>query len=156
MPHLPSRDVRQSGPRNPHTIKAALLRKEALPPPRHYSYPALFTPSRHLELDKFIAGRLCQMRTGISYLSTDRIFSPYEDPAAYLCPRCSTAAHDMEHVILHRPHYAEAKQEYIPELKSLAASDPVWMDIKHLHSLRDFIQVTRIGYPPWNPKKQDN
>ena len=68
------------------------------PPPGYYRHPPAQNPRPFMGLNKFIAGRIHQMRAGKSYLAAHPTWkSPDADTS---CPRCGLESETFEHAIL--------------------------------------------------------
>jgi len=68
------------------------------PTPGYYHHLPALNPRPFMGLDKFIAGRIHQMRAGKSYLATHPTWrSPNADTS---CPRCGLQPEPFEHAIL--------------------------------------------------------
>ena len=97
-------------------------------------------------LDKFIAGRLHQMRAHKSYLAAHPSWWS-EDPDTS-CPRCRSDAETFSHAILHCPARSSPRDRYLEPNLSLSADSPLWDNKEHLHALSQYLSATRTGFPP--------
>ena len=71
------------------------------PAPSYYPYPPRLTPHPFMGLDKFIAGRIHQMRSRKSYLAAHP--SWFNENPDTTCPRCGSAPETLEHAVLYCP-----------------------------------------------------
>ena len=71
------------------------------PAPSYYPYSPSLTPPPFMGLDKFIAGRIHQMRSGKSYLAAHP--SWFNENPDTTCPGCASAPETLEHAVLYRP-----------------------------------------------------
>ena len=137
------------------TYKALKVRSQLLmtkewdslhPPPEYYTYPCRLVPHPFMGLDKFIAGRLHQMRAHKSYLAAHSSWWS-EDPDTS-CPRCRSDTETFEHAILHCPARSSPRDRYLEPSLSLSADSPLWDNKEHLHALGQYLSATRTGFPP--------
>ena len=137
------------------TYKALKVRSQLLileewnslhPPPNDYGYPHRLEPHPLMGLDKFITGRLHQMRAHKSYLAAHPSWWS-EDPDTS-CPRCRSDAETFEHAILLCHARASHRDRYLEPTLSIHADSPLWDDKKHLHALSQYLSATRTGFPP--------
>ena len=97
-------------------------------------------------LDKFIAGRLHQMRAHKSYLAAHPSWWS-EDPDTS-CPRCRSDTETFDHAILQCPAKSRQRDRYLEPSLSLRADSPLWDNKEHLHALSQYLTATRTGFPP--------
>ena len=71
------------------------------PTPEYYPFQPRLTPDPFMGLDKFVAGRIHQMRAGKSYLAAHP--SWWSELPDHTCPRCAPAPETFSHAILHCP-----------------------------------------------------
>ena len=116
------------------------------PPPDYYTFPCRLNPHPVMGLDKFIAGRLPQMRTHNSYLAAHPSWWS-EDPDT-TCPRCRSDDKSFEHAILHCPARSRLRSRYLEPSRLLHADSPLWDNKEHLHALSQYLSATRTGVPP--------
>ena len=137
------------------TYKALKVRSQLLmldewdslhPPPDYYMYPRRLNPHPFMGLDKFIAGRLHQMRAHKSYRAAHPSWWS-EDPDTS-CPRCRSDIETFEHAILHCPARSSHRNRYLEPTLSLQADSPLWDNKEHLHALSQYLSATRTGFPP--------
>ena len=137
------------------TYKALKVRSQLLmmeewnalhPRPDYYEHPCRLDPHPFMGLDKFIAGRLHQMRAHKSYLAAYPSWWS-EDPDTS-CPRCCSEPETFEHAILHCPARSRQRSRYLEPTLSLHAGSPLWDDRENLHTLGQYISATRTGFPP--------
>ena len=116
------------------------------PSPDYYTYPCCLDPPPFMGLDKFIAGRLHQMRAHKSYLAAHPSWWS-EDPDTS-CPRCRSDDETFEHAILYCPAKSDHRRRYLEPTLSLRADSPLWDNKEHLHALSQYLSATRTGFPP--------
>ena len=116
------------------------------PPPDYYTYPSRLDPHPFMGLDKFIAGRLHQMRTHKSYLAAHP--SWWSDDPETACPRCRSDDETFEHAILHCPARSGPRNRYLKPALSLNADSPLWDDTELLHALSQYLSASKTGFPP--------
>ena len=128
---------------------------EDFPAPSYYPYPPRLTPHPLLSLDKFIAGRIDQMRSGKSCLAAHT--SWYNEHPDITCPRCDSAPETLKHTVLYCPNKSREQHRLLEAVSSLGPDSPIWSDSTRLHPLGCFISVTRTGFttpacpPPQSP-----
>ena len=114
------------------TYKALRVRSQLLmlderdslhPTPDYYTYPRRLEPHPFMSLDKFIAGRLHQMRAHKRYLAAHPSWWS-EDPDTS-CPRCRSDVETCEHAILHCPARSSYRDRYLEPTLSLQAESPL-------------------------------
>ena len=71
------------------------------PAPEYYHYQPRLTPHPFMGLDKFVAGRIHQMRAGKSYLAAHP--SWWSELPNHTCPRCTSAPETFSHAVLECP-----------------------------------------------------
>ena len=113
--------------------------EDILAPP-HYSYPPRLTPHPFMGLDKFIAGRIHQMRLVKSYLAAHP--SWYNESPETTCPHCASAPETLEHAVLHCPDKSRERHFLLDAVSSLGPDSPVWSNSSLIHALGRFISVT--------------
>ena len=130
------------------TARRLLLDRLAkdFPAPAYYLHSPRPTPHPFMGLDKFIAGRIHQMRAGKSYLAAHS--SWYQDNPDDTCPRCNSSPETFEHAILHCPDKSRERARLLKAVSSLSPDSTVWSDPTLVHSLGHFIAATRTGFPP--------
>ena len=116
------------------------------PPPVYYQYPCRLDPHPFMGLDKFIAGRIHQMRAHKSYLAAHPSWWS-EDPDIS-CPSCRSDTETFEHAILHCPARSGPRSRYLNPALSLKADSPLWHDKELLHALSHYLSASRTGFPP--------
>ena len=116
------------------------------PPPDYYKYPHRLEPHPFMGLDKFIAGRLHQMRSHKSYLAAHPSWWT-EDPDT-TCPRCRSDIETFDHAILHCPAKSSHRARYLEPALTLQAESPLWVDKELLHTLSLYLSATKTGFPP--------
>ena len=95
-------------------------------------------------LDKFIAGRLHQMRAQKSYLAA--YHSWWSDDPDTTCPRFHSDKETFEHTILQCSARSEHRCRFLDPALSLRADSPLWDDKDHLLALSQYLSVTRTGF----------
>lgn len=139
---------------NPTTINPTLglsIKKDTLqlwksnPLPHYYTFPISTRPHLHLALDRFIAGRICQMRAHKSYLAGHTSWmNPLADTT---CPRCEEEDEDFTHAIINCPARASARDNHIPTAQNLHS---LWSNPTTMAGLANYIRSTKTGFPPQN------
>ena len=141
------------------TYKALKVRSQLLmmkewnslhPPPEYYKYPHRLEPPPFMGLDKFIAGRLHEMRAHKSYLAAHPSWWS-EDPDTS-CPRCCSDTETFDHAILHCPARVSHRVRFLNPYLSLLADSPLWDNKELLHALSQYLSATRTVSPlRWHP-----
>ena len=116
------------------------------PAPPYYPYQPQLTPHPFMGLDKFIAGRIHQMRAGKSYLAAHH--SWWSDSPDHTCPRCASAPETFDHAVLRCPQRNREKSLLLGEVASLDEGSPLWSSAHLVHALGQYITVTHTGFPP--------
>ena len=116
------------------------------PPPDYYVYPCRLDPHPFMDLDKFIAGRLDQMRADRSYLAAHP--SWWSEESNTTCPRCRSRNATFEHAILHCSARLDHRHRYLELTLWLRADSPLWDNKDHLHALSQYLSATRTGFCP--------
>ena len=116
------------------------------PHPEYYDYPCRLAPHPFMGLDKFIAGRLHQMRAHKSYLAAHP--SWWSDDPDTSCPHCRSDTETFEHAILQCPAKSSQRDRYLEPTLSLHADSPLWDNKEHLHALSQYLSATKTGFPP--------
>lgn len=128
-----------------HLIDSSVLTvwSTLFPPPAYYKYPIPSRPHKFMTADRFISGRLHQMRSHSSYLAAHiPWFAPTQSP---ICPRCTQGDETLDHAIFKCPARAKARKEFLPRF--LTTEKKLWKSAKLLHQLAKYIRTTRTGYP---------
>ena len=97
-------------------------------------------------LDKFVAGRIHQMRAGKSYLAAHP--SWWSELPNDICPRCGLAPESFAHAVLDCPKKNREKTLLLGEVSSLDEGSPLWSSGPLIQALDQFITATRTGFPP--------
>ena len=97
-------------------------------------------------LDKFVAGRIHQMRAGKSYLANHP--SWFDENPSVTCPHCAAAPESFEHAILTCTAKALDRTRLLGGVTSLGPDSPLWTDLPLLQALRSYILTTKTGFPP--------
>ena len=116
------------------------------PTPDYYPYAPRLTPHPFMGLDKFVAGRIHQMRAGKSYLAAHP--SWWSQLPNDTCPRCASAPESFAHAILHCPNKAHERALLLGEVTSLDEGSPLWTTRPLIQALGQFITATHTGFPP--------
>ena len=129
-------------------LKTALLAdwRETRLPPGYYPYPLSLTPHGFMDLPKFLAGRIHQMRSGKSYLATHRTCLS-DGPVDSTCPHCFSEEEDLSHAVLSCLPRAWAKTHFLPGVASLEQESPIWSSPALTVALAKFIKATATGFP---------
>jgi len=98
-----------------------------------------------MDLDKFTAGRLHQMRSGKSYL---RAHPSWDSVAPTTCPSCLSAPETFEHAILRGSAKAPARIRHLQGVRDISPDAPVWSSGALLGDLAHFIKSTATAFPP--------
>ena len=106
------------------------------PTPDYYPYPPRLTPHPFMGLDKFVAGRIHQMRAGKSYLAAHP--SWWSELPNDICPRCSLDS-ESSHAILHCPKKNHERSLLLGEVTSLDEGSPLWSSEPLIQVLGQFI-----------------
>ena len=97
-------------------------------------------------LDKFVAGRIHQMRAGKSYLAAHP--SWWSQLPNDTCPRCGSAPESFAHANLYCPNRARERALLLGEVTSLDEGSPLWTTRPLTQALGRFITATHTGFPP--------
>jgi hypothetical protein len=125
-------------------IDACLFRWQATyPTPQYYNLPHTLQPHLFMQLDKFISGRLHQFRAQKSYLAAHQ--SWMNTRLSTRCPRCYEDEEDLHHALLACPSRLRARDEFIPELKSV---DDIWTSFPTTLQVEQYLYATKTGFPP--------
>lgn len=116
------------------------------PTPAYYTHPCRLVLHPFMGLDKFIAGRIHQMRAQKSYLAGHPSWWS-EDPHTS-CPRCRSSPETFGHAILRWPSRTRARNRYLGSVRSLDEDSPLWSDTALLRQLEKYILATKTGFPP--------
>ena len=149
MPELPPPSG--DGVRSYHALKGdsrdILLAHWSLqaPPPLSYPYKPSFKPHAFMGLNRFIAGRIHQMRSGKSYLAAQPSWSDDRPP---LCPYCELEEETFEHAILTCPPKTNARQLHLSGVDSIGPGAPLWKSKDLIAGLASYIYATSTNYPP--------
>ena len=116
------------------------------PTPDYYPYSPRLTPHPFMGLDKFVAGRIHQMRAGKSYLVADP--SWWNELPNDTCPRCSLEPESFARAILHCPKKNRERSLLLGEVASLDEGSPLWSSGPLIQALGQFVTATHRGFPP--------
>ena len=116
------------------------------PAPAYYPYSPRLTPHPFMGLDKFVAGRIHQMRSGKSYLAAHP--SWWSESPNDTCPRCDSDPESFTHAILLCPTKNRERSLLLGEVVSLDEGSPLWMSQPLIQALGQFITATHTGFPP--------
>ena len=97
-------------------------------------------------LNKFIGGRIHEMRAGKSYLAAHPTWrTPNADTS---CPYCGLEPEMFEHAILTCLFTQSARSCLLNGATSVSQDAPLWSSLPLLKRLTTFISVTSTGFPP--------
>ena len=116
------------------------------PAPEYYPYQPWLTPHPVMGLDKFVAGRIHQMRAGKSYLASHP--SWWSELPDHTCPLCALAPETFSHAVLHCPRKNRERSLLLGEVISLDEGSPLWSNDHLIRALGQFITATHTGFPP--------
>ena len=116
------------------------------PTPDYYPYSPRLTPNPFRGLDKFVAGRIHQMRSGKSYLAAHP--SWWNELPNDICPRCGSEPESFAHAMLHCPKMNRERSLLLGEVASLDEGSPLWSSGPLIQALGQFVMATRTGDPP--------
>ena len=117
---------------------------------RLYTRPPDTTPispgSHHTPwLDKFVAGRIHQMRAGKSYLAAHP--SWWSELPDHTCPRCASAPETFSHAVLHCQRKSRVRSLLLGEVSSLGEGSPLWSNDHLIRALGQYITATHTCFP---------
>ena len=116
------------------------------PAPDYYPYSPRLFPHPFMGLDKFVAGRIPQVRAGKSYLAAHP--SWWSELPNDTCPSCSSAPESFTHAILHCPKKSRERALLLGEVSSLGEGSPLWLSGPLIQALGQFITATHTGFLP--------
>jgi len=116
------------------------------PPPEYYTFPLSFALHPFMELGKFMAGRIHQLRAQKSYLATHPSWSRINEPRH--CPRCGEEEETFSHPILCCQSTSYHRERLLQGLSDVGPDSPLWTDKNLLLALAAFIRATATNYPP--------
>ena len=116
------------------------------PAPVYYPYSPQLTPHPFMGLDKFVAGRIHQMRSGKCYLTAHP--SWWSELPNDTCLRCGSDSESFTHAILHCPTKNRERSLLLGEVTSLDEGSPLWSSGPLIQALGQFITATHTGFPP--------
>ena len=125
-------------------IRAAAMQhwSDHTPPPEYYGFGLSTIPHLFMSQDRWISGRLHQMRSQGSYLAAHLPW--FASDKSTVCPRCYQEDETLEHAILRCPSRAAARSRFLPDLTSL---DEIWHSETLLTLVAQYIRATQTGYP---------
>jgi hypothetical protein len=123
--------------------KSMILWQQLYPPPEYYDFPFSTSPHPFMSFDKFISGRFHQFRVLKSYLTAHQ--SWHNANLSQRCPRCGEDDEDLHHALLVCPARDSAREEFIPDLNSVA---DIWSSPSLLTKVVQYLRATKTGYPP--------
>ena len=115
------------------------------PAPDYYPYPPRLTPPPFMGLDKFVAGRIHQMRAGKSYLAAHP--SCWSELPNDTCPRSGSGPESFTHAIFHCPKKNRESSLLLGGVTSLDEGSPLWSTGPLTQALGQFITATHTGFP---------
>ena len=110
-----------------------------------YPYPVPSRPHRFMQLGKFQASRIHQMRSGRSYLAAQEDFL-VQDPDPN-CRKCGEGEETFHHAAITCPAHARNRTALCPTVVSVMHDSPLWRSLEDLKSFGRFIFVSRINFP---------
>lgn len=109
-----------------------------------------------INLSRFIASRIHQIRAGSSYLAIHPTrFNKDQDRN---CPKCGLEYEDFRHAIITCPARKEPCLKYISDIKDVGPSSPLWKSRPQSEALAVYIREIKTGFPykslpiEWRPK----
>ena len=128
-------------------IMETLLDESArlFPTPGYYHHLPALNLWPLMGMNKFMAGRIHQIRAGKSYLAahpTGR--NPDIDSS---CPRCGSEPETFKHAILSFSSRQHTRSRLLQGVTGVGHQDPIWTTLPLLKSLASFISVTSPGFP---------
>jgi len=119
------------------------------PAPPYYPYPPSTRPYPFMDLGRFVAGRIHQMRSGKCYLTAH---PSWDNPDADTsCPLCSEGPQTFAHAMLSCPSSPRQRSRLLQGVSDLAPEAPICSAQQLLIALADFISTTATGFPPAMP-----
>ena len=97
-------------------------------------------------LDKFIAGRIHEMRAGKSYLAAHPSWKAPEADTS--CNRCGLEPESFKHAILTCPSRQGARARLLHSVTNVGHEAPLGSSLPLLKRLATYISVTSTGFPP--------
>jgi len=110
------------------------------PDPGRYPYPPCLKHHPSMGLNMFDAGRLHQMRSGMSYLCAQ---NSWDNDDTTRCPSCNESQEPFEHAI---PSYlvrAPARTCHLQAVSDLGSDTTVWSSA----ALSRLIRLTKTSFP---------
>lgn len=98
-------------------------------------------PHLFMNLDKFIAGRLHQMKAGKSYLLSQPLWNIHH--SSPICSKCEKDDETLKHLFT-----CLVLQESCTIILSTVQEDPFWDRSEHINKIAQFIHLYKINYPP--------
>jgi len=115
------------------------------PAPPYNEYPPSLSPHRFMGLEKFLAGRIQQMRAAKSFLATHPVW--FDENPNLTCPRCGTGPASFQHAILRCLALTRVRDRLLQEVSSLAHDATTWSDPLLIRALGEYITDTKTGFP---------
>ncbi|KAH8146840.1 uncharacterized protein LAJ45_09214 [Morchella importuna] len=112
------------------------------PTPPYYSFPLTTSPEPFMDLHKFTATRIHQMRAQKSYLRGHKSWLNLH--LSEKCDRCGEAPETTEHAILLCRAKATQRAQLLPGIKTL---EEIWSDRTNTLALGAFITATKTNFP---------
>ena len=116
------------------------------PTPGYYLHPPILSPMPFMGLDKFIAGRIYQMRAGKGYLAAHPTWRSLDADTS--CPRCGLEPETFEHAMLFWPSRQHSRSRLLHGVTDIGPEAPLWTSLPLLKRLATFIGFTSTGFPP--------
>ena len=128
-------------------LKGHLLQDWSLqsPPPLSYPYSPTLVPHSLIGLDRFIAGRIHQMRSRKSYLKAHPNWGILDPDKT--CPSCLPEDETFAHAILSCPVKAQQRSRHLPDVVSVGPESDVLTSKDLTIGLVSYIQATGTGLP---------
>jgi len=107
-------------------VREALLVEwgSLFPTPGYYLHPPVLHPRPFMGLNKFVAGRIHQMRAGKSCLAAHPTWRSPD--AATSCPRCGLEPETFEHAILSCPSRQHSRWRLLHGVTDVGPEAPLW------------------------------
>ena len=117
-------------------------------PPVHLSYPysACLTPHAFTGLERFICGRIHQMRTGATQPAAH--ISWRNRNSSTLCPFCEEDDESFQHAVHLCPAKAQPRLTHLSGVDDIGPDTPLGHSVPLLRGLTEYLYTTRTGFPP--------
>ena len=111
----------------------------------HYPYPVPSRPHRFMQLGKFQASRIHQMRSGCSYLAAQEDLLDEEPNPT--CRKCGEGDKTFHHAAITCPAHTQNRAALCLTVNSVIHDSPLWRSLQDLKAFSCFIFVSRINFP---------